>query len=106
HDANVDDVAFVRALLAKLATEACVDPKRIYATGCSNGGGMVYRLACDAADVIAAGAPVDFDCVTGATNVPSCGSCKPARPISMTQFRGTSVGTVPYDGGPANAVGG
>ena len=39
--------------------------KRIYASGGSNGGGMTYRMACEAADVIAAVAPVDFRCVTG-----------------------------------------
>ena len=49
-----------------LEANACVDPKRIYASGCSNGGGMSYMLACKAADVIAAVAPVDFRCVTGA----------------------------------------
>jgi polyhydroxybutyrate depolymerase len=96
---NVDDVAFTKAIVTTLEQEACIDPKRVYATGCSNGGGMAFKLACDAADVIAAVAPVDFDCVTGATATPSCGSCTPARPISEMQFRGTSDAEVPYDGG-------
>ena len=100
---NVDDVGFVRAMVAKLQTELCVDPKRIYATGCSNGGGMAYKVACDAADLIAAVAPVDFDCVTGPTADPSCGSCTPARPISEIQFRGTSDSAVPYNGGSGPA---
>ena len=93
--AKVDDVAFTRAIIAAVSAEACVDPKRIYASGCSNGGGMSYRLACDAADVIAAVAPVDFDCITGATNDPSCGDCSPSRPISECQFRGTDDMYVP-----------
>ena len=79
---NVDDVGFVRAIIKQLQTDACIDSKRVYASGCSNGGGMSYRLACDAADVIAAVAPVDCDCVTGSTSNPSCASCNPARPIS------------------------
>lgn len=98
---GVDDVAFVRAILAQLETDACIDSKRIYATGCSNGGGMSYKVACEAADVIAAVAPVDFDCVVGPENVPSCGGCNPARPISEIQFRATGDFAVNYNGGPA-----
>jgi polyhydroxybutyrate depolymerase len=104
--AGIDDVAFVRAMVTKLSSEACIDPKRVYASGCSNGGGMSYRLACDAADVFAAVAPVDFDCLTGPTNTPSCASCNPSRPISEAQFRATGDPFVPYDGGPTTVVAG
>ena len=45
---NVDDVGFVRAIIKQLQTDACIDPRRVYASGCSNGGGMSYKLACDA----------------------------------------------------------
>ena len=96
---NVDDVAFTKAIIGALQAKACIDPKRVYATGCSNGGGMAFKVACDAADMIAAVAPVDFDCVTNTTATPSCGMCTPARPISEIQFRGTSDSEVPYDGG-------
>lgn len=96
---RIDDVAFARAIIAQLAAEACVDASRVYATGCSNGGGMAYKVACDAADVIAAVAPVDFDCATGSSDAPSCGGCEPARPISAIQFRATSDFAVPYQGG-------
>jgi polyhydroxybutyrate depolymerase len=100
----VDDVAFVRAMVAALEQKLCIDAKRIYASGCSNGGGMSYKLACDAADLIAAIAPVDFDCMTGPTNSPSCGSCSPSRPISAIQFRGLLDSSVPYGGGPTDVV--
>jgi len=60
---------------------------------------MAFKVACDAADVIAAVAPVDFDCVTGDTANPSCASCTPTRPISELQFRGTNDTAVPYGGG-------
>lgn len=103
---DADDVAFTRAMIAQIASEKSIDPKRIYATGCSNGGGMAYMLACNAADVIAAVAPVNFDCITGATNDPSCGSCSPSRAISETQFMGTADTDVPYDGGATPVVSG
>lgn len=91
------DVAFVREAIATLEREACIDAKRIYASGCSNGGGMSFRLACEAADVIAAVAPVDFDCVLGA----ACSDCAPARPITVVQFRGTNDSLVAYEGSGA-----
>jgi polyhydroxybutyrate depolymerase len=97
----IDDVGFTRAIIEQLETIACVDPKRIYATGCSNGGGMTYKVACDLADVIAGAAPVDFRCVYGgSTNAPSCEGCMPSRPISITHFDNTGDNAlVPYNGG-------
>jgi polyhydroxybutyrate depolymerase len=96
-----DDVGFVRAIISTLQTEACIDARRVYASGCSNGGGMSYRLACEAADVIAAVAPVDFDCVVGG----ACDNCSPSRPITTVQFRGTNDQLVPYDGNGGGFVG-
>ena len=55
---KVDDVAFGRALLNDLEKVVKVDPKRIFATGISNGGMMAYRLASELSDRIAAIAPV------------------------------------------------
>ncbi|MBX3143247.1 MAG: hypothetical protein KF813_05805 [Trueperaceae bacterium] len=57
-DANVDDVGFVLALLTDLSNRLRIDDARIYATGHSNGAGMVYRLAAQAPGVLAAIAPV------------------------------------------------
>jgi polyhydroxybutyrate depolymerase len=55
---NVDDVGFVSAVLDDLASRALIDPKRIYATGLSNGAMMAYRLAAELPERIAAIAPV------------------------------------------------
>lgn len=98
---QIDDVAFTKGMIEQIKGIACIDPKRIYATGCSNGGGMTYKVACDMADVIAAAAPVDFRCVYGGTtSSPSCEGCKPARPISITHFDNTGdTSLVPYKGG-------
>jgi polyhydroxybutyrate depolymerase len=49
-----DDVAYVRAMLDVLATNYATDPKRIYASGFSNGAGMTARLAVDMPDRFAA----------------------------------------------------
>jgi polyhydroxybutyrate depolymerase len=106
---RVDDVQFTRDMIKFLEANTCVDPKRIYASGCSNGGGMAYILACKAADVIAAVAPVDFRCITGteptnpssltATNNTAC-TCTLPRPISVMAFdEGGDNSIVPYNGG-------
>ena len=55
---NVDDVGFIRELINRTLGEYGADPRRVYATGISNGGIMSYRLASEASDLIAAVAPV------------------------------------------------
>jgi polyhydroxybutyrate depolymerase len=55
---NVDDVGFVRALIADLARRIPIDRSRVYATGLSNGGMMAHRLAAEAADLVTAVAPI------------------------------------------------
>lgn len=89
----VDDVRFVKDLIAEISDEYCIDPKRIYATGMSNGGFLAHRLGCELADTFAAIAPVAG--VLGVTP----GDCRPTRPVPVLQFHGTSDNIVPYGGG-------
>jgi len=88
---NVDDVGFIRLLLADLGKVINVDTKRVYATGFSNGAIMSYRLGCDLADQIAAIAPISAAQETE--------DCEPSRPISVIHFHGTGDKLNPYDGG-------
>jgi polyhydroxybutyrate depolymerase len=97
--ADVDDVAFARAVVADVKTMACVDPKRVYAVGFSMGGGMAHYLACHAADLFAAVAPASFDLLD--ENVRNC---QPSRPITVVSLRGSSDNLVPYDGGSSSVV--
>jgi polyhydroxybutyrate depolymerase len=97
--ANVDDVAFARALVDQVRALACIEPKRVYAVGILTGGGMAHYLGCHAADVFAALAPAAFDLL--AENVDDC---TPPRAISVISFRGTADSRVPYDGGPSSLV--
>ncbi len=88
---RTDDVGFIRALIAELQSNYNIDPKRIYATGSSNGGIMSYRLACDASDLFAAIGPV-----AGTQNYDRCA---PTEPVSLIHFHGTDDAHLPYDGG-------
>lgn len=93
--ASGDDVGFTRAMVAQISDLACINDKRIYATGFSNGGGMSYELACDAADIFAAVAPASFDLAEDNVD-----DCDPSRPISIVAQRGTADFAVPFEGGP------
>jgi len=92
YEDGVDDVGFARALVDELKATHCVDPRRVFVTGMSNGGHMAHLLACVAADVFAAAASV-----TGVLQLPP-DECAPARPISMIDFHGTGDLVVPYAG--------
>ena len=89
-----DDVAFIRTLVAHLQKILPIDPKRVYATGISNGGFFSQRLACDLTDKIAAVASVAA--TMPETLVPVC---KPSRPISVMFMHGTADPIVHIDGG-------
>ncbi len=52
------DVQFVVDLLDALEKQLCIDKKRIYSAGFSNGGMLSNRLACELSDRIAAIGPV------------------------------------------------
>jgi polyhydroxybutyrate depolymerase len=91
---TVDDLGFAKALVAYVKSRACIDPKRVYATGISMGGGMSHYLGCNAADIFAAVAPAAFDLLVEEEE-----PCHPARPITVISFRGTADFTVPYAGG-------
>lgn len=97
--ANVDDVAFARALVAQVETVTCIDTKRVYAVGFSMGGGMSHYVACHAADIFAAVAPASFDLLTENED-----GCTPPRPIAEISFRSSNDTVVPYAGGASSLV--
>lgn len=89
---NVDDVKFARELVQWVSARYCVDAKRVFATGFSNGGFFSHRLACEAADVFAAVAPI-----SALNGMPSC---SPSRPVPVLMSNGTADSIVPIAGNP------
>jgi polyhydroxybutyrate depolymerase len=94
HETKRDDVAYVAAVLDAVAKEHPVDPKRIYATGISNGGIFSHYLAAHLSGRIAAIAPV-----VGGMPDPFHKKFKPEKPVSVFIIQGTKDPLVPYDGG-------
>jgi len=96
---HVDDVGFLVALVSRLQNDFGVPPGHVFATGMSNGGFMVNRLACDRADVFAAIAPVSGTLGVGV-------ACNPSWPVSVLVAHGTADPLVPFNGGNVRGRGG
>jgi polyhydroxybutyrate depolymerase len=88
---NVDDVGFTAALLEDLGARIDYDRQRVYATGFSNGAMMVYRLAVELPDRIAAIAPV-----AGASVVRNFA---PQRPMAIMHIHSIDDPRALYRGG-------
>ena len=89
---RVDDVKYLLSLIDDVAANHPVDRARVYAIGLSNGGAMALRLACDAADKIAA-------VVSVAAPMPEAATCAPSRPVAIRQLHGTADQLVKFNGG-------
>jgi polyhydroxybutyrate depolymerase len=91
---TLDEIGFTRAVVASIAGEANIDPRRIYVTGLSNGGAMSHWLACNAADLFAAAAPMAFPIST-----PELSDCRPVRSIPVMMVMGLTDTLVDYENG-------
>lgn len=86
HD-QVDDVSFVRELIARLKGLAAVDPRRIHVAGISNGGMFADRLACELSTQLASVALVSAP--------PFSGRCDLFIPIPTLMLHGAKDTIVP-----------
>lgn len=91
---QVNDIAFLSALIDSLDLTYNINLNRVYCTGMSNGGFMSHTLACELSNRITAIASV-----TGGIFTSQYGTkCHPTRPIPVMQIHGTADATVPYAG--------
>lgn len=88
---GIDDVGFVRALLADLRGRIDFDPRRVYAIGMSNGAMFSHRLACELPGVFAA-----IGAVAGTDGTPDC---RPAQPVPVLQIHARDDDHVLFNGG-------
>jgi len=90
-DRNIDDVGFVRAVIANLRRQLDIDARRIYATGMSNGGLLTYRLACELTDV--------FSAIAAVAATDNTRSCSPTRAIAVLEIHARNDDHVLFNGG-------
>ena len=89
-----DDVAFTLSTLDAVEKDLCVDARRVYSTGMSDGGAMTSTLACVASNRFAAFGPVGVTLYSP--------SCRGARSVPIAAFMGNADPVVPFNGGPVN----
>jgi len=92
-----DDVGFVKALINQVAKEACIDMDAIYATGVSNGGMFVHRLASELQAELAGVVPVYGLPLLGALDVPVSLST-----TNIMALHDRFDSTIPINGGPSD----
>jgi polyhydroxybutyrate depolymerase len=85
------DYAFIGDLLDEVNETLCVDERRVFVTGLSNGAFMTSALVCKYGDRLAAAAPV--------AGIRAIDDCNPGRPIPVAAFHGTADEFVSYNGG-------
>jgi len=91
--ATADDLAFSRKVVDEVASKACINLDQVFATGWSNGAYMAYFLACKAADMVSAIAPVG-----GLIGVDPVNDCTPSRPVRVLHMHEVKDGDVDYCG--------
>jgi polyhydroxybutyrate depolymerase len=85
------DMRFLGDLLDEAERTLCIDTRRVFVAGYSNGAFMASAMACVHADRIAAVAPV-----AGIRDVPGCA---PERRVPVIAFHGTADTFVSFGGG-------
>ena len=87
------DVRFISDLIDSMEQRYNIDPRRIYANGLSNGGGMSFILSCRLSRRIAAVGLV------GSAQLSPWRTCANDDPVPMINFHGTADSMAPYNGG-------
>jgi poly(3-hydroxybutyrate) depolymerase/tetratricopeptide (TPR) repeat protein len=90
----LDDVKFLKLLVADLVRRGVSDPKCIYLAGRSAGGLMTLRMACEDARLFAG-----IGLLIASMSEPAGAVCRPAKPLPVLLLNGTADQVVPYGGG-------
>lgn len=98
--AAVKEVAYLRALIAKLPRETLADPRRIYVVGVGSGGIVALQAACALGRTVAGVGSISASLPASAVE-----ACRPGRPIAALIVAGTADRRVPYLGGDARLAG-
>ncbi len=81
---SIDDVAFLKELIALLIRTKHADASRVYITGTSNGGHLSLRMALEAPNLLAAAAPI-------VAAMPKINECRVVSlPVPLLFINGTS----------------
>jgi polyhydroxybutyrate depolymerase len=97
---RIDDVGFLRQLVAWLIGHGVADPAQVYLAGMSNGGMMTLRMLCEAAELFAGAGTLIANMPAGIGD-----GCRPKKPLPIVMLNGTADPLVPYGGGGVGFAG-
>ncbi|HET7754407.1 MAG TPA: PHB depolymerase family esterase [Anaeromyxobacteraceae bacterium] len=95
YGSDVDDVAYLSAVLDDLEARYDVDRGRVFLVGHSNGAFMAQRMACELSTRVRGVVALAGDAWMGAPR------CKPSAPVPVLQVHGDADKVIPYGGGLA-----
>jgi polyhydroxybutyrate depolymerase len=100
HTENIDDMGFVKGLIAREVAQRQIDEKHVYVLGYSNGGQMALRLALQAPEQVAGIA------IAGASlQAPEDSSCPEQGSVPLLVVDGEKDPFNPIDGGRVTLFG-
>ena len=90
---TVDDVRFLKAVIAEVIAQDHGDPSAVFMVGSAHGGFMTMRFACDAGEALRAAASL-------LSTMPEAlaRNCKSPRPLPWLAVNGTDDPAVPFGG--------
>jgi polyhydroxybutyrate depolymerase len=90
---TVDDVRYLRAVIAEVIAQDHGDPSAVFMVGSAHGGFMTMRFACDAGEALRAAASL-------LSTMPDAlaRNCKSPRPLPWLAVNGTDDPAVPFGG--------
>jgi polyhydroxybutyrate depolymerase len=94
---HVDDIGFMRDLIAKIGSDYKVDPARVYGTGFSNGGMLLHYIACEAPDV--------FTAIAIHSGTLQNSSCSGRGRVPVLMIHGRKDPRIPWNGGSTRTGG-
>jgi len=100
HTENIDDMGFVKGLIAREVAQRQIDEKYVYVLGYSNGGQMALRLALQAPELVAGIA------IAGASlQAPEDSSCPEQGSVPLLVVDGEKDPVHPIDGAESHSLG-
>ncbi len=91
---KVDDVGFIKALVATETKRLGLSANQVFGTGFSNGAMMLHRVVCEAPGVFKAIAPV--------SGGPMFEKCAQPQAVAALFIQGREDANIPWDGGVVN----
>jgi polyhydroxybutyrate depolymerase len=93
---NGAEMRWIGTLFDRIENTLCVNERRVYVTGYSNGAFLASAIACRYAARVAAVAPV--------AGIETAPGCRPSRPVPVVAFHGTSDPDALFSGGVGPSV--